>query len=189
MLHNQPQRRRHPWRRLRSLGSTWQSESSKSMRRRRMAGRYCVRRCRGRGCSASWLSSRPPSWRWKRARRRTIGDGRSAVSGTTCGSFHDLRQAVCASPEERRRGRRGDRRGGLKADDALCGVEDGRAASAIHDLSDPRPLGAAANPAGQRAARPSGGAWDCRRSRACPGESAGDCDARHGLTPSARART
>ncbi len=49
-------------------------------------------------------------------------------------------------------------------------------------------LGAAANPVGQRIARPSGGAWDCRRSRACPGESAGDCDARHGLTPSARAR-
>jgi hypothetical protein len=39
-------------------------------------------------CSACWLSSRAPSWRWKRARRRMSGDGRSAVSGTTCGSFH-----------------------------------------------------------------------------------------------------
>ena len=68
-------------------------------------------------------------------------------------------------------------------------LKTGRAASAIHDLSDARPAGAAANPVGQRIARPSGGAWDCRRSRACPGESAGDCDARHGLTPSARART
>src|SRR5262249_26859073 len=58
------------------------------MRRRRRAGRYCARRCRGHSCSASWLSSHPPSWRWKRARRRTSGDGRSAVSGTTCGSFH-----------------------------------------------------------------------------------------------------
>jgi transposase len=52
-----------------------------------------------------------------------------------------------------------------------------------------RSAGAAANPAGECAARPSGGAWGCRRPRACPGESVGDCDARHGLTPSARART
>ena len=58
----------------------------------------------------------------------------------------------------------------------------------IHDLSDARPAGAAANPAGQRTTRPSGGAWDCRRPRACQGQSAGDCAARHGLTTSARAR-
>src|SRR5271169_5141397 len=31
---------------------------------------------------------------------------------------------------------------GLKANDALCGVEDGRAASAIHGLSDARSAGA-----------------------------------------------
>ena len=38
-------------------------------------------------------------------------------------------------------------------------------------------LVAAAKPVGQRAARLSGGAWDCRRPRPCPGEGAGDCDA------------
>jgi len=59
---------------------------------------------------------------------------------------------------------------------------------AIDDLSDPRPLGAAANPVGQRAARPCGGAWDCRRPRARQSESAGDCAARHRLAPSARVR-
>ena len=51
------------------------------MRRRRTAGRCCARRCRGHSCSASWLSSRRPSWRWKRARRRTTGAGRSAELG------------------------------------------------------------------------------------------------------------
>ena len=54
------------------IGIDLAKESSKSMRRRRTDGRCCARRCRGRNCSASWLSSRPPSWRWKRARRRTI---------------------------------------------------------------------------------------------------------------------
>src|SRR5262249_26859074 len=68
------------------------------------------------------------------------------------------------------------------------GVEDGRAASAINDLSDARPAGAAANPAGQRPTWPSGGPWDCRRPRTCQVESAVDCDARHRLTTSARAR-
>ena len=41
---------------------------------------------------------------------------------------------------------------------------------------------------GQRTTRPSGGAWDCRRPRACQGQNAGDGDARHGLTAPARAR-
>jgi hypothetical protein len=147
-------------------------------------GRYCARRCRGRSCSASWLNSRHGGDGSVRDGAR-LGTGDQRSRARRAARSTNLRQAVCAPPEERRR----RRRGGLKADDALCGVEDGRAASAIHDLSDPRPAGAAANPVGQRTARPSGGAWDCRRSWACPGESAGDCDARHGLTPSARART
>ena len=58
--------------------------------------------------------------------------------------------------------------------------EDGRAAGTIDDLPDAGFAGAAANPASECAARPSGGARDCRRPRACQGEGAGGCAARGG---------
>jgi len=129
------------------------------------------RRCRGRSCSAFWASSRLPSAMEACA---TAHDWGRAISGLG----HDVRLVppIYIKPFVRRQ--KNDAadaeaiaEGGLKADDALCGVEDGRAASATHDLSHARPFGAAANPVGQCTARPSGGAWDCPRPRACPGES------------------
>ena len=52
-------------------------------------GRPVLRKKVSRAQLLGFLAKQPPAWwRWKRARRRTIGDGRSAVSGTTCGSFH-----------------------------------------------------------------------------------------------------
>jgi hypothetical protein len=49
-------------------------------------GRPVFRRKVSRAQFLGFLASRP-SWRWKPARRRMVGDGRSAVSGTRCGSF------------------------------------------------------------------------------------------------------
>ena len=141
---------------------------------RRMAGRYDVGGVAGAVCSAFWASSRLPSWRWKHAQRRTIGDGPSPVSGTTCGSFHRFTSShLCASrrttlPTPRRSP---SAEAASRPTMRFVALKTGRAASATHDLSHARPFGAVANPVGQCTARPSGGAWDCRRPRACPGES------------------
>ena len=75
-----------------------------------------------------------------------LGPGHSRAGARGPAHAADLRETVCAPSEERSRWRRGDRRGGLQANHALCGGEDRRAASAINDLSDARPAGAAANP-------------------------------------------
>jgi len=72
-----------------------------------------------------------------------------------------MREAVCPPPEERRRGRRGDRRGGLEANDALRVIEDGKATSTINDLPDTGFAGAAANSASECVTRLSGGARYC----------------------------
>ena len=136
---------------------------------RRMAGRYYVGGVAG--AVARLLGKQPPAMVMEAC--ATAHDWGRAISGLG----HDVRLVppIYIKPfvrrQEQRCRRRGDRRGGLKADDALCGVEDGRAASATHDLSHARPFGAAANPVGQCTARPSGGAWDRPRPRACPGES------------------
>src|ERR1700727_655284 len=63
-----------------------------------------------------------------------LGTGHQGSRARRATASTDLRHAACAPAEERRRRRRGNRRGGLEANDALCGVEDGRAASAIDDL-------------------------------------------------------
>src|SRR5271156_973375 len=63
---------------------------------RRMAGRYYVGGVAG---AVARLSGQAAAChrRWKHAQRRTIGDGPSAVSGTTCGSFHRFTSShLCA---------------------------------------------------------------------------------------------
>ena len=138
---------------------------------RRMAGRYYVGGVAGAVARLSGQAAACHRGDGSMRNGARLGTGHQRSRARRAARSTDLHQAICAPAEERRCRRRGDRRGGLKADDALCGVEDGRAASATHDLSHARPFGAAANPVGQCTARPSGGAWDCRRPRACPGES------------------
>ena len=157
MLHGQSQRRRHPWRRLRSLGSTWQKRVFQ-IHAAAKDGRPVLRKKVSRAQLLGFLAKQPPPVVAMEA-CATAHDWGRAISGLGHDvrlDFHRLRTSsrLCAGrrttpPTLRRSPRRP-----LKADDALCGVEDGRAASAIHDLPHARPFGAAANPVGQRTTRP-----------------------------------
>ena len=160
------------------------------MARQAMAALCSARKCRGRRCFR-FLPRQP----------------RCIVAMEACATAHEWGRAISGLGHEVRlippiyvkpfvRRQKNDAadaeaiaEAASTANDALRGGEDGRAASAIDDLPDARSAGAAANPADQRTARPSGGAWDCRRPRAGQGEDAGDCDAMTpGSTAPARAR-
>ena len=86
-----------------------------------------------------------------------------------------LREALREAAEERRRGCRGDRRGGGAADDAVRGAEVRGAAGGGDGVPDPGPAGASAHADDQRAARASRRIWcggadrrrACRPSRRC----------------------